>query len=82
MEDIKKLLYVGCKQAVLDYDTAEGIAITEEVSGKFGKDKLLAKASEVENLTANMELIEANISCVILDKPDEFELLSSIRSGT
>lgn len=76
MEDIKKLLYAGCKQAVLDYDIPEGIAITEEVSGKFGSEKLLAKASEIENLTAHMELIEANLAGVILDKPDEFKVLS------
>jgi len=76
MEDIKKLLYAGCKQAVLDYDTLAGIEITEEVSGKFGKDKLFAISKDVENLTANMELIDAYISAVILDKPDEFELLS------
>lgn len=76
MEDIKKLLYAGCKQAVLDYDVVEGIAITEEVSGKFGKEKLLVKATEIENLTANMELIEAYASGVILDKPDEFKVLS------
>jgi len=76
MEDIKKLLYAGCKQAVLDYDTLACIEITEEVSGKFGKDKLFAISKDVENLTANMELIDAYISAVILDKPDEFELLS------
>lgn len=76
MEDIKKLLYAGCKQAVLDYDTAEGIAITEEVSSKFGKEKLLAKAADIENLTANMELIEEFVSGVILVQADEFKVLS------
>lgn len=76
MEDIKKLLYAGCKQAVLDYDTEEGIAITEEVSTKFGKEKLLAKATEMDNLTANMEQIEVFVSGVILDKADEFKVLS------
>ena len=75
-EDIKKLLYAGCKQAVFDFDVVEGISITEEVSGKFGKEKLLAKATDIENLTANMELIEAYVSGVILDKPDEFKVLS------
>ena len=42
MEDIKKLLYAGCRRAVLDYDNEGNIAITEEVSLKFGKDKILA----------------------------------------
>lgn len=82
MEDIKKLLYAGCKQAVLDYDVMEGIAITEEVSGKFGKEKLLVKATKIENLTANMELIESYVSAVILDKPDEFKVLSFKESTT
>lgn len=41
MEDIKKLLYAGCRRAVLDYDNEENIAITEEVSLKFGRDKIL-----------------------------------------
>lgn len=76
MEDIKKLLYAGCKQAVLDYDTAEGIAITEEVSLKFGKDKILAKASDMLNLTSYMEQIEEYTCGVILDKVDELKVIS------
>ena len=35
MEDIKKLLYAGCKKAVLDYEKESNIEITEEVSLKF-----------------------------------------------
>lgn len=42
MEDIKKLLYAGCKRAILDYDKSDNVDITEEVSLKFGKEKLLA----------------------------------------
>ena len=76
MEDIKKLLYAGCKQAVLDYDTPEGIAITEEVSKKFGKDKLLARASDMLNLTSYMEQIEEYTCGVVLDKVDELKVIS------
>ncbi len=76
MEDIKKLLYAGCKQAVLDYDTAEGIAITEEVSMKFGKEKILAKASDMMNLTSYMDQIEEYTCGVILEKADELKVIS------
>ncbi len=76
MEDIKKLLYAGCKQAVLNYDLAEGVAVTKEVSDKFGKEKLLVRAEDIDNLTANMELIEECAFGIILDKPDEFKVLS------
>ena len=76
MEDIKKLLYAGCKQAVLDYDTEAGISITEEVSLKFGKEKLLVKASDMLNLTSYMEQIEEYTCGVILDKVDELKVIS------
>ena len=76
MEDIKKLLYAGCKQAVLDYDTAEGIAITEEVSGKFGKEKLWVKATDLSHVTANIEKIEEYVCGVILEKADDLAVLS------
>ncbi len=76
MEDIKKLLYAGCKQAVLDYDTEAGISITEEVSKKFGKNKILVKASDVVNLTGYMGQIEEYACGVILDKVDELQVIS------
>lgn len=69
MEDIKKLLYAGCKKAVLDYEKEANIAITEEVSLKFGKDKILLSFEEPEVLAANRELIETYVSGMILMNP-------------
>lgn len=69
MEDIKKLLYAGCKKAVLDYEKEANIAITEEVSLKFGKDKILLSFEEPEVLAANKELIETYVSGMILMNP-------------
>ncbi len=75
MEDIKKLLYAGCRRAVLDYDNEGNIAITEEVSLKFGKDKILASlgggnaAPAGEVLSANRELLEKYVSGLILLNP-------------
>ena len=40
MEDIKKLLYAGCKMALLNFSKAGNIEILEEVSKKFGKEKI------------------------------------------
>lgn len=69
MEDIKKLLYTGCKKAVLDYEKEGNIAITEEVSLKFGKDKILLSFEEPEVLAANKELLETYVSGMILMNP-------------
>ena len=46
MEDVKKLLYAGCQKAVLNYSKAGNIAITEEVSLKFGKEKIVVSVKD------------------------------------
>lgn len=67
MEDVKKLLYAGCKRAVLDFENPENVAITQEVSLKFGKDKLLASFSEPELLTDEQKgLIEEYTTEILL----------------
>lgn len=68
MEDIKKLLYAGCKQAVLDYHDPEAVDITEEVSLKFGKEKLLVKADDIDTLRKEMSRIEQYASAVLLEQ--------------
>ena len=46
MEDIKKLLYAGCQKAVLNYSKDSNISITEEVSQKFGKEKIVVAVKD------------------------------------
>lgn len=40
MEDIKKLIYAGCSKAALNMSKECGYEIIEEVSKKFGRDKI------------------------------------------
>ncbi len=69
MEDVKKLLYAGCKKAVLNYSREDNIEITEEVSGKFGKEKLVVCIKSADEFNDNKDLI---VSCanevLILDR--------------
>ncbi|MCM1189063.1 MAG: bifunctional phosphoribosyl-AMP cyclohydrolase/phosphoribosyl-ATP diphosphatase HisIE [bacterium] len=71
MEDIKKLLYAGCRRAVLDYEKEENIAITEEVSQKFGREKILISYNDPRTLAAHRELIETYVSAMILMNPHQ-----------
>lgn len=71
MEDIKKLLYAGCQKAVLDFEDERNAAIAEEVSLKFGKDKILASYEKAETLTAHKELLERYVSELILMNPHQ-----------
>ncbi|MGN0142524.1 MAG: bifunctional phosphoribosyl-AMP cyclohydrolase/phosphoribosyl-ATP diphosphatase HisIE [Roseburia sp.] len=47
MEDIKKLIYAGCLQVILNGAKTEIIDLAEEASSRFGKDRILIS---VENL--------------------------------
>lgn len=39
-EDVKKILYAGCRKAVLNGSKASNIGMLEEVSKRFGRDKI------------------------------------------
>ncbi len=58
MEDIKKLLYAGCKKACLNFSKQENIDILPEVSEKFGRDKIVVCYSNPDSISSNCEMIE------------------------
>lgn len=68
MEDIKKLIYAGCKKAALNFTKAGNIEIAEEVSKKFGKDKIVACISDAGEISKNEDIIEEYIKELILVK--------------
>ena len=80
MEDIKKLLYAGCKKAVLDYEKESNIEITEEVSLKFGKEKILISYNDPSVLELHKDKIEKYVSAMILMNPHQIRETQSILS--
>ena len=68
MEDIKKLLYAGCRKAALNYSKPGNVEITEEVSKKFGKDKIVACVTEADDIVRNTKLLEEYVEEIILVK--------------
>lgn len=78
MEDVKKILYTGCKKAILDYEKEGNIAITEEVSLKFGKDKIWISYNEPEILQKNKELLESYVSGMVLMNPHQIRETQAI----
>ncbi len=69
MEDIKKILYTGCKKAILNFKREANIAITKEVSQKFGKDKILAAIDNENNVWEKKDLLETYVSGLLLMDP-------------
>ncbi|MBD5520513.1 MAG: bifunctional phosphoribosyl-AMP cyclohydrolase/phosphoribosyl-ATP diphosphatase HisIE [Lachnospiraceae bacterium] len=78
MEDIKKLLYAGCKKAALNYSKQENIEITGEVSLKFGKDKIVACISSANEIVKNEEIIGEYVEELILVKEHGIKEAASI----
>lgn len=66
MEDVKKILYAGCKKAALNYEKVSNIDLTMEVSQKFGKDKIAVCFSNSTNISENRQLVEEYTSELIL----------------
>ena len=78
MDDVKKLLYAGCKKAALNYSKADNIEITEEVSKKFGKDKIVACITDADSIRNNEELLELYVEEIILVKEKELKEAISV----
>ena len=66
MEDVKKLLYAGCSQAVLNYSKESNVSITEEVSKKFGKEKIVAAVVTASEVSDYQDIIEEYVSNILL----------------
>ncbi len=58
MEDIKKLLYAGCDKAALNFSKESNVEILEEVSKKFGKEKIVVSVKDSTELAEHIADIE------------------------
>ncbi len=66
MEDIKKLIYAGCKKACLNFSKAGNLEILKEVSEKFGKNKINICFKSAEEINDNKELVDNYASDFIM----------------
>ncbi len=69
MEDVKKLLYAGCSKACLNYSREDNIALTKEVSEKFGRDKIVAAFSDPAVIVSNQGLLDEYVCEALLVDP-------------
>ncbi|MCR4705402.1 MAG: bifunctional phosphoribosyl-AMP cyclohydrolase/phosphoribosyl-ATP pyrophosphatase, partial [Lachnospiraceae bacterium] len=72
MEDIKKLLYAGCKMAALNFSKEHSPDLAKEVSQKFGKEKIAVCISDPGQYEKNAAIIHEWASSVISIKEAVF----------
>lgn len=58
MEDVKKLIYAGCARVVLNFSKVSNIELLEEVSRRFGKERMVISISDLSEFMDNQALIE------------------------
>ncbi len=64
-EDVKKFLYAGCAKVILNYAKQSNIDLTEEVSKRFGKEKIAATVDSSDVVSAPAALAEEYVSELI-----------------
>ena len=78
-EDVKKILYAGAKRAIINFAKASGIELIEEVSKRFGKDKIAVSLNDFDTLFKQRTLIDEYASeIVFMHRPD----LESVQNFT
>ena len=58
MEDVKKILYAGAKRALLNFSKRVSIDLIEEVSKRFGKERIAVSLNDFDALFKQQHLIE------------------------
>ena len=56
-EDIKKILYTGAKRAMLNFSKADNQKLIEDVSKRFGKEKIAVSLNDFDALFKHQHLI-------------------------
>ncbi len=57
-DDVKKILYAGAKRAILNFSKAVSFELIEEVSKKFGKERIAVSLNDFDTLFKQQHLIE------------------------
>lgn len=78
LEDIKKLLYAGCKQVMLNSFKPVTATLAEEGSRRFGKEKMALTLNNVDILFKHKEEMEENISEMIIINEDIVDTISNV----
>ena len=66
VEDVKKILYAGCRYAALNLAKQGNIDLIEEVSKRFSKDKILVCADAEEQVLGSIDLVREYTAGVLL----------------
>ncbi|MCR5673305.1 MAG: bifunctional phosphoribosyl-AMP cyclohydrolase/phosphoribosyl-ATP diphosphatase HisIE [Lachnospiraceae bacterium] len=88
LEDVKKLLYAGCKKVALNMAKQSNIDLIEEAGKRFSKKKIYVCADSLEQVLDNLKVIKENtqgallLGKLFLDKFDEIPVIPILNEDT
>ena len=68
VEDVKKLLYAGCQRVVLNFSKDSNRKMLEEVSNRFGKEKIAVCILQKEELLSRRQQIQQYAGAVLIQE--------------
>lgn len=70
-EDAKKILYAGAKQVIINLSKPSGVERLEDISKRFGKEKICVSLNDFDRLYKNLDMISAYASGIVfMHRPD------------
>lgn len=78
LEDVKKLLYAGCIEVILNGSKPEAIELIKEASARFGASKMLVSLSTVDFLFKTKDFLQDNIHELLIMNTTLLEGLENI----
>lgn len=64
-EDVKKILYAGAKRAMLNFSKTDSVKMIEDVSKRFGKEKIAVSLNDFDALFKHQHVIQEYASELI-----------------
>lgn len=78
IEDIKKLLYAGCKGVILNSEAHDLIPLAQEADQRFGKEKILVSMETVDLIFKRGKEVKEHIHKLVVLNEDIVESLENI----
>ena len=80
LEDVKKFLYAGCIEVILNGSKPETIDLVKEAALRFGANKILVSLSNVDFLFKTLDFLEENVHELLIMNKGLLESLENITS--
>ncbi|MCI5857448.1 MAG: bifunctional phosphoribosyl-AMP cyclohydrolase/phosphoribosyl-ATP diphosphatase HisIE [Agathobacter sp.] len=78
IEDVKKLLYAGCLQVIINGSKPGSVELADEASERFGKDRILVSVSTVDFLFKHQKGLEDVIHELLVLNMDIMDAIENI----